>query len=451
MIDWFHTTNGILKAGKGKRMRAKNPKQTEWMKPDSVANFCTMVTTRKFAHMFRFSFALKDEIDPVVLESALQVVIKRIPAFALKLRYGLFWNYMEMSDEKPTVEEDVRNPMVRGRWKLNKHLLFRVRYFGKRISLEVFHALADGTGAMKFMVTLVAEYLRQKYGYEIEESEWILHPDEEPIKEEYEDTYHKIARPRAVKRSNPKAYRTSGTQEAGGHLNIVTGYMPVNKIKAKAKEYDCTVTAFLTAVLMDAYQDIQKQEKKKAKRKLPIVIVIPVNLRKIYPSKTICNFFANVYIGLERAMGHYSFGEIVKQVKHLMALEMTEKSLNNLVAGNIASYGLPVYKFIPMIIKKPFVILGGYMSGEVKTTCTLSNLGQVVLPEVMSTYVQGIQAVAGRNFGRDTNCMGVSFQDTLAISFTRKVKESEVERLFYTKLVEMGIPVEVESNQMEEE
>ena len=431
-------------------MHSKNTKHLEWLKPDNTANFCTMVTTKKFAHIFRLSVELEEEIDPVVLDSALQVVLKRIPSFALKLRYGLFWNYMELAKDKPVVEEDVRNPMARRSWKLNKHFLFRVRYFGKRISLEVFHALADGTGGMTFMMTLVAEYLRQKYGYEIEESRWILNPDEEPKQEEYEDAYSKVARRQKFNRKSPKAYQAKGSKAAEGFLNIVTGRMPVEAVKAKAKEYNCTVTAFLTAVLMDVFQDIQEKEKKRKIRQMPIVINIPVDLRKFYPSKTVSNFFANINIGLDRALGHYSFAEIVEQVKHGMALNITEKRVNNLIAGNIASYQYKVYKVIPMFIKKPFVILGNYMGGEIKSTCTMSNLGKVELPPGMSEYVKGVQAVAGKNFGRVTSCMGVSYADTMSVTFTRKIKEAEIERLFYTKLVEMGIPVEIESNQASE-
>lgn len=428
-------------------MHSKNTKHLEWIKPDNTANFCTMVTTKKFAHIFRLSVELEEEIDPVVLDSALQVTLKRIPAFALKLRYGLFWNYLELAKDKPEIEEDVRNPMVRGSWKLNKHFLFRVRYYGKRISLEVFHALADGTGGMIFLMTLTAEYLRQKYGYEIEESPWILHPDESPKPEEYEDSYSKVARRQKFSRKSPKAYQARGTKEPEGYLNLVTGRIPIDVIKSKAKEHNCTITVFLTAVLMDAFQDVQEKEKTRKKRQVPIVINIPVDLRKFYPSKTVSNFFANVNIGLERALGHYSFAEIIEQVKHGMALNITEKKLNNLIAGNIASYQIKVYKIIPMFIKKPFVILGNYMGGEMKSTCTMSNLGNMVLPPKMSGYVQDVQAIAGKNFGRVTSCISISYKDTLSVSFTRKIKEAEIERLFYTKLVEMGIPVEISSNQ----
>jgi len=47
--------------------------------------------------------------------------------------------------------------------KYERNLLFRVLYYNKRISLEVFHALSDGTGALRFMMTLVYHYLTIKH------------------------------------------------------------------------------------------------------------------------------------------------------------------------------------------------------------------------------------------------------------------------------------------------
>ena len=432
-------------------MQTKNHQPLVWMKPDSAANFCTMVTTRKFAHMFRLSVELAEEIDPVVLEEALQVALKRIPAFSLKLRYGLFWNYLEAADDKAYVEEDVRNPMVRQNWKLNKQYLFRVRYYGRRISLEIFHALADGTGAMKFLITLVAEYLRRKYGYVIEESQWILHPDESPVPEEYEDMFDKVARPKKTKYKGAKAYHSKGTPAQEGYLNIITGHMPTEAVVREAKKYNATVTAFLSAVLIDAYQDLQERERSRKLRKRPILVTLPVDLRKFYPTKTVCNFFTNVNVGIDRVLGHYEFPEIVEAMKHGMGIEITEKKLNNLIAGNIAIYRIFAFRFIPMFIKKPFVILGDCIGGDPKASCTLSNIGNVVLPPKMTEYVKGIWAIGGPNRTRVTKCMGVSYGGTMAMTFTRKIKEAEVERLFFTKLVEMGIPVEIESNQRDEE
>lgn len=44
-----------------------------------------------------------------------------------------------------------------------KELLFRVLYYRKRIHLEVFHALSDGTGASWFLQLLISNYILLRY------------------------------------------------------------------------------------------------------------------------------------------------------------------------------------------------------------------------------------------------------------------------------------------------
>jgi hypothetical protein len=44
------------------------------------------------------------------------------------------------------------------------------------------------------------------------------------------------------------------------------------------------------------------------------------------------------------------------------------------------------------------------------------------------------------------NCSVVSWNGKTYISMIRGIQESELERLFFSRLVELGIPVEVESD-----
>ena len=54
--------------------------------------------------------------------------------------------------------------------------------------------------------------------------------------------------------------------------------------------------------------------------------------------------------------------------------------------------------------------------------------------------------ILGRQRGNSGTCSCVGCNDKIYISFSRRIKEATLERLFFTKLVEMGIPVEIESN-----
>lgn len=47
-----------------------------------------------------------------------------------------------------------------------KNLLFQVNYYQKRMNFEVYHALTDGTGALRFLKELVKNYLVLRHGGE---------------------------------------------------------------------------------------------------------------------------------------------------------------------------------------------------------------------------------------------------------------------------------------------
>ena len=61
-------------------------------------------------------------------------------------------------------------------------------------------------------------------------------------------------------------------------------------------------------------------------------------------------------------------------------------------------------------------------------------------------YLNDKKRYMGIPFSPRTNCAIISFQDTLTINFASCIKETDVERYFFTKLVEDGVHVTIESN-----
>ena len=130
-----------------------------WMRLDNAAKIYPANRRRKWSNVFRLSATLQEPIDPIVLQSALDVTIHRFPSIAGRLRRGMFWYYLEESDFLPIIEEE-QEPLCAALYEKNRPgLLFRVTYFGPRINLEVYHVLADGTGAMWFLEEMVCRYL----------------------------------------------------------------------------------------------------------------------------------------------------------------------------------------------------------------------------------------------------------------------------------------------------
>ena len=431
----------------------KNNRRTapSWMRLDNAATIYPANMTRQFSVMFRFSAALTEEVDPVLLDRALKNVLRRMPSFSYRLKEGIFWCYFRHIDGTPGVSQDVGNPMTRIRWKENNYFMFRVRYFGKRVSAEFFHAVTDGTGGLTFFLTLLAEYLRLGHGIRISYGGRILDPEAAPDPGEYEDSFSVYARNTGTMEKERKAYHVRGTEEKKHILDIITGKIPVARIKEEADRYGCTVTAFLTSVMIDSLQSLQKAENDPHRRHMPIKISIPVNLRRFYPSRTLRNFSSYVNVGIDGWLGEYSLDEIAVQVKSQMDMMITEKRLNAKISGNTALAKNIFVRLVPMFIKKFVISAIELRMGDNYISQNLSNMGNVELPKEMAAYVTDLNFILGRSRNKAGSASCISYNGNLYITFTRKIKETSFEKNFFTRLVEMGIPVEIESNQREDE
>jgi len=418
-----------------------------WLKLDNAAKIYPPARTRGWAAMFRLSVTLTEPVDPVVLARAQRNVLKRFPAFAVRLRRGLFWYYLERMDGAPELQQDVGNPLVRMDLRENGRFLYRVRYHGRRIAVEFFHALTDGTGALTFLMTLAAEYLRLKEGVRIPAGGPVLDARDAPSPEEMEDSFLKYARGAGRSRRERPAYHVSGTPDHRHFLNITTGILPVKAVADAAKSHGVSVTAFLTSVLILCLQQIQRAESSPQKAKLPVKVMLPVNLRRFYGSKTLRNFASYLNVGVMSEYGEYTFEEILNEVKHTLGLEISEKGLNARMSANVNAERNPVIRGMPLFVKAPFLKAMFKLQGDRYCTTTLSNLGEVTLPEAMRPFVSRIDFLLGTPYRNPVICGVVSYGGSLHITFSRAIREAFVERAFFTTLVKMGIPVRVESNQ----
>ena len=120
--------------------------------------------------------------------------------------------------------------------------------------------MTDGTGGLIFLKTLTAEYLSQKYGIQIPAERGVLGRLEDPDPEELEDSFLRYAGQITASRKEQTAYHLSGTPEPDGFLDLTTLMLPVDAVKAKAKEFGVSVTEFIAAVMMKAISDLQTGE-----------------------------------------------------------------------------------------------------------------------------------------------------------------------------------------------
>ena len=427
-------------------MEEKHETISKWIKLDNAATIYPATLSKKYAHMFRMSAQLRDTVDKEILSLALNNTIKRFPMYRYQLKQGFFWHYFRFNDNIPIIQDDYRNPLVRINFKQNSNFMFRVRIFNKRISIEYFHSLTDGYGGITFLLTLVAEYIRIKYKAKISYTKNILNPTEYATKEEIEDSFLKYSRGYGEFVKEHAAYHQKGILEPSYKINIISGKIPIDKVKEVTKEYNCTITQFIVSVMIDSFQTIQEKEIKNIKKRKQIKISVPVNLRNIYNSNTLRNFSSYVNIGIDPKYGHFSFKEIINEVKSNMNLMTTEKRLNAKITGNVKLAKNIFIRIIPMAIKKYILSLGEKLYGDRYVTSTMSNLGLIEVPKNITKYIDDLGFIIGRlrtNPGAGT-CIG--YNGNLYITFSRKIRETEFEKLFFRRFVELGIPVEIESN-----
>lgn len=416
-----------------------------WYRLDLSGIVYPTLQRRNFSSVYRLSVLLKENIDPVILQNAVDMTLPRFPTFKVAMRKGVFWRYLEPNNRPgPFVEPDIVNPCMPMSFKTSSRYLIRIYYYQKRISLEVFHSLSDGGGAMYLLRTITAVYLRLK-GYEIPDGHGVLDIHENPDPEELEDAYLRYASSKVrPPRSKEKTYRVRGTKEPFYTLNIITGILPVNQVLAVTKRLRVSVTEYLNAVLL--YALLQKQKDDHVFRELPVSLAMPVSLRRFFPSKTLRNFITMVYPSIDPRMGDYTFEEILVQVHHYMRYYINDKFLNADITTNAAVTRNPFIRVVPLFFKD-FVVRQFYKRVQDKqSSAGLTNLGVVDAPEEMREHIERFDVLMGQPFSARTNCAVVSYGNTLSISFASSIVEADVERLFFRKLVEDGIHVKIESN-----
>jgi hypothetical protein len=245
-------------------------KKLRWMRLDNAAKIYPAARRNNWSNVFRLSFTLKEEVDPAVLQSALDITVKRFPSIAARLRRGVFWYYLQQLPEAPKLSREGAYPLLHMHRDEIRRCALRVICYKNRIAVEFFHSLTDGNGGLVFLKTLVAEYLEQKYNLSIPCTNGVLDRREDPKEEELEDSFPKYAGPVCASRKDTDAFRLTGTPEPDGFLHLTCLKLSVPQILEKAHEYGVSLTTFLCAALMMAMQNMQKESVPNKEHRKPL-------------------------------------------------------------------------------------------------------------------------------------------------------------------------------------
>lgn len=416
-----------------------------WYRLDNAAIIYPAISGPSRGSVFRVAATMKADIDPEILQRALARTLPRFPTLAVKMRKGLFWYYFETNPDIPEIIPEKAPPCCAIESDETKGYLFRVSYYKKRINIEMFHALTDGTGALVFLKSLVSQYLTLS-GQGMFSSSTILDCDEQPSIDEIEDSFKKYYDPHSkCKWIEERAYQLRGTRLPTEALGIVHGIIPLKGFLELAKSSNATVTEYITALLI---YSIYYTQLKKRSCSLPVKVSVPVNLRNFFPSRTLRNFssYINAGIFFNEKNKEYTFDEILQIVSDIMKNDVKEDKLTDKISANVIAEKNIFLRITPLVLKNVVLRTAFNAFGEKLFTCALSNVGEVKVPEGMEEYIERFDFILGPPVLNLLNCSVCSFKDDMIITFTKVMYETEIERFFFRFLAEKGMKITIETN-----
>lgn len=428
------------------RVIAPNVKKLRWMALDNSAKIYPAARKRNWSNLFRLSMTLNEKIDTECLKNALDITTRRFPSMAVRLKAGMFWYYIEEIPHAPEIMDEKSFPLSRMAFDDVRKCAFRIIVYENRIAMEFFHALTDGNGGIVFLKTLVAEYLKIKHGIGIPTENGVLNTLEEPKASELEDSFMKIESKVQAKRSDSVAYKLTGTPELDGFRTNTTFIFDSAELMAKAKERGVTLTAYLSACLAKACLDMQAREVKRVRRRKPVKILIPVNLRGIYNSETLRNFVFYVCPGVDARLGDYDVAELCRLFACQIGLMVNEKQLSSRISTNVKSEKTMILKLAPLFLKNIVMKLIFNAVGKRNACFTFSNMGVVRLPEAMAEYVDRVEVLLGVHSHSPYNTAFVTYKDKSYLNIIRSIKEPKLENALYEVLKSENIKPCVEGN-----
>ncbi|NMC56983.1 MAG: hypothetical protein GYA50_07180 [Eubacteriaceae bacterium] len=304
------------------------------------------------------------------------------------------------------------------------------------------------------MQNLIMHYLKTKYpqdfhGYEIDAV------SESSRFEKSDDSFDKYYSMQNVKKRfddiyTGKVHQIKGNKFLEQQMLIIHGSANAKDVIQKAKEHNATLTEFICAVLIcSIYKEMKIRERLK-----PVIVSIPVNLRKFFPSLSARNFFTVVHAGhhfdiLDADIDENDFfksglfDSVLASVKSDLSMKLTKESLQKQIDRLMWAEKNFISRITPLFIKD-ITLKAIHHSAQQNSSAQISNLGVLQMPDIAKKYIKGIDAVLSTS---KIQMVVSSYEGVLTMTISSKFVNTNIQKNFYKILANMGIEIEIKSNQ----
>lgn len=400
------------------------------MMPDISSILYLALARKRYCNLYRFTMTMNEEVDPVCLQKAADAISERFSVFMCGFKPTLFHDVQSVSDVRIPVVKDTQFLRILSKEEIET-CPARILYAENRLSIEFFHALTDGYGAVAYIATLTAEYLKQRYNINVPLGYPIMNPQEETKDEEFVDEYFNHCAKQPAKLSKIYAYQLPREDKRDSTIRAYQKTLSMSEIKSMAKSHGVSPTTFLSTVMAESFMHHQMKNTSSLK---PVRIMIPVNLRGFFPNRTFRNFIETIHVTLNCEDMKKSFNERLTQFKDEMKRQLNTEYLSQMIKAHVDAQQSWMFKILPRSLKYLGFKIGYAFFGESNSTLTFTNLGVVNLPFEMHSYVNKIDCFLSPRAGSPYNCAMIVFNDQISLNFSSFNKSSHVEEAFWQHL-----------------
>lgn len=407
----------------------------ELIMPDSAGLIYPYVRGKAGNAVFRIEAELCEDIDFRVMRRAVADLRRRFPTFFVKL---VSKNEMFMLAPERKCAVVVSEPdNVCTAFDFEHEVPLRITVHKNRVALEIYHMLADGHGALIFMKTLLVHYYNI-LGCDIAYEDEVFDPLDEPSEQEISDAFLSVYRygRKKVNRIGKFAYQYRiGDKRKSITLTLLK--VKSDEIRFLAKRYDTTVGILLTSVYIYSFYRLQR--KKSGNR---IKISVPVDLRSFFPNKTVRNFSLYTLVGIAPDKDNWNLEKIIAAVTEQMKNQVSKEGFTDMAYTNVSSARTLFFRRLPLPVKKRVLRVCFDCFGERLFTSTLSNMGNIELPEELREHVKDIRPFLGEAMLHQVNAVASAYAGYTNIVFSSRIENSDLQRMYERILNENGIFVE---------
>ena len=255
-----------------------------------------------------------------------------------------------------------------------------------------------------------------------------------PSEEEAEDAFYRYHR--RVRLGDVQLKELMGTRPAfidGTPLKdgyaVSFGGVRVDDVRAAAKSMGASVTAFMCGAIARAVHNTQSRPSR------DVVLMVPVNLRDMFPSRTLRNFVNFVRL-VFRHGECTTLADFVSSAAKQLKEKATPDEMAKFMSTTVSTERSLPLRLAPLGLK---ILAARIVRFFIKSRQTLifSNLGRVSLPE--GTGVRRIVFNLNVSKTSRVNIGALSLGDEMTVAFTRSVRERTLEDELFAVLEGAGV------------